>query len=274
MALFAVNTGCRDREICGLRWEWEVKVPELETIVFIIPGAHVKNGRDRLVVLNRIALSIVESRRGKHPTHVFAIFRGGRYKGCSTPPGRRPGNGQTCPGSASTTSSTPSAGVCVLQVSLSRIARTLLGHRSGRITTHYSAAELGRLIEAAGNGCRPERKEGRNWLFSGVKLGNRIHAKLPHGSRRENLETSQVIENAWLGEPGFEPGPTESESAVLPLNYSPMRGRHWHTPRDPPVTPAHLGHQPANVKAAKSARHRHCLGTNAAVTGSAARPPP
>jgi len=27
--------------------------------------------------------------------------------------------------------------------------RDLLGHRSGRITTHYSAAELGRLIEAA-----------------------------------------------------------------------------------------------------------------------------
>ncbi len=24
------------------------------------------------------------------------------------------------------------------------------------------------------------------------------------------------------GEPGFEPGPTESESVVLPLNYSPM----------------------------------------------------
>ncbi len=26
MALFAVNTGCRDAEICGLRWEWEVQV--------------------------------------------------------------------------------------------------------------------------------------------------------------------------------------------------------------------------------------------------------
>ena len=28
MALFAVNTGCRDREICQLRWEWEVRIPE------------------------------------------------------------------------------------------------------------------------------------------------------------------------------------------------------------------------------------------------------
>jgi integrase len=26
MALFAVNTGCRDGEICNLRWEWEVEV--------------------------------------------------------------------------------------------------------------------------------------------------------------------------------------------------------------------------------------------------------
>ncbi|MFC1323923.1 MAG: tyrosine-type recombinase/integrase [gamma proteobacterium symbiont of Ctena orbiculata] len=29
----------------------------------------------------------------------------------------------------------------------------LLGHRSGRITTHYSAAELSRLIEAADSVC-------------------------------------------------------------------------------------------------------------------------
>jgi len=38
----------------------------------------------------------------------------------------------------------------------------LLGHRSGRITTHYSAAELSRLIEAAERVCehrgeQPER---------------------------------------------------------------------------------------------------------------------
>ena len=25
MALFPVNTGCRDAEICGLRWAWEIK---------------------------------------------------------------------------------------------------------------------------------------------------------------------------------------------------------------------------------------------------------
>jgi len=29
MALFKVNTGCREQEVCRLKWEYEVKVPEL-----------------------------------------------------------------------------------------------------------------------------------------------------------------------------------------------------------------------------------------------------
>src|SRR5215831_9993068 len=72
MALFAVNTGCRDAEICGLRWDWEVEVPALGTSVFIIPGARVKNGDDRLIVLNSTARSVVQGRRRSHATHVFS----------------------------------------------------------------------------------------------------------------------------------------------------------------------------------------------------------
>ena len=44
-----------------------MKVPALDTSVFIIPGERVKNGDERLVVLNRAAKSVVESQRGKHP---------------------------------------------------------------------------------------------------------------------------------------------------------------------------------------------------------------
>jgi len=57
MALFKVNTGTREHEVLSLRWDWEVKVPELETSVFVVPRAHVKNGMERVVVLNRIARS-------------------------------------------------------------------------------------------------------------------------------------------------------------------------------------------------------------------------
>ena len=73
MALFKVNTGCREEEVCGLRWDYEVKVPELETSVFIIPGDKVKNAQDRLVVLNRVARSVVEAQRGIHPEYLFVF---------------------------------------------------------------------------------------------------------------------------------------------------------------------------------------------------------
>src|SRR3984885_14614873 len=71
MALFKVNTGTREQEVCGLKWSHEVKVPEYDTSVFLIPAERVKNAEERLVVLNRVARSIIDSLRGKHPDCVF-----------------------------------------------------------------------------------------------------------------------------------------------------------------------------------------------------------
>jgi integrase len=71
MALFKVNTGTPEMEVCGFRWEWEVPVPELDTSVFIIPEDRVKNGEERLLVLNRVARSVIEDVRGEHPEFVF-----------------------------------------------------------------------------------------------------------------------------------------------------------------------------------------------------------
>ena len=73
MALFKVNTGTRDKEVCFLRWEWEVRVPELDTSVFIIPADRVKNGEERLVVLNRVARSVIDGVRGEHADYVFTL---------------------------------------------------------------------------------------------------------------------------------------------------------------------------------------------------------
>lgn len=76
MALFAVNTGCRDKEVCRLRWEWEIEVPIPEIgSVFIIPGEYTKNGEDRLVVLNHTAREVINRKRGQNTTFVFT-FRG------------------------------------------------------------------------------------------------------------------------------------------------------------------------------------------------------
>jgi len=41
------------------------------TSVFLIPGNNVKNGDDRLVVLNKVSRSVVNARRGKHRKYVF-----------------------------------------------------------------------------------------------------------------------------------------------------------------------------------------------------------
>jgi integrase len=78
MALFAVNTGCRDQVVCGLRWEWEKPVAELVTCVFTVPKERtgVKNGEDFLVVLNRIAGQVIEEQRGIHPEFVFVNSKG------------------------------------------------------------------------------------------------------------------------------------------------------------------------------------------------------
>ncbi len=47
-------------------------MPSLKTFVNIVPGEFVKNGDERLVVLNDIAISVVNVCHGKYPTHVFA----------------------------------------------------------------------------------------------------------------------------------------------------------------------------------------------------------
>jgi integrase len=184
MALFKVNTGCREQEVCGLLWDYEVKVPEFETSVFIIPSDRVKNGEERLVVLNRVARSVVEGQRGVHPTHVFAR----RYKNGSAEPVTKMNNtawkrareqaadiwlegaGESAP------EGFRRVRVHDLKHTFGRRLRAagvsyedrqdLLGHKSGRITTHYSSAELKNLIEAADKVCggEPHNSPAITWL--------------------------------------------------------------------------------------------------------------
>jgi len=148
MALFKVNTGCREQEVCQLRWEWEIEVPELGTSVFLIPEEKVKNGEERLVVLNSVAKSVIENLRGQHPVYVF-IYSGRRQKKMNNTGWQH----------ARARAGLSQVRVHDLKHTFGRRLRAagvsfedrqdLLGHRSGRITSHYSAAELTSLIEAA-----------------------------------------------------------------------------------------------------------------------------
>jgi integrase len=67
MALFAVNTGLRDSNVCGLQWTWEVAVPEVRRSVFVIPPEAFKTKRSHVVILNDVAWSIAEAQRSLHP---------------------------------------------------------------------------------------------------------------------------------------------------------------------------------------------------------------
>lgn len=148
MALFAVNTGCRDQEICRLQWNWQVAVPELNTSVFIIPGNFVKNRQHRLVILNQQAKQVIEAQRGIHPIFVFTY----RHKPLS-----RMLNSAWL--NARTKANLPHVRVHDLKHTFGRRLRAanvsyedrqdLLGHKSQRITTHYSSAELANLLAAA-----------------------------------------------------------------------------------------------------------------------------
>lgn len=152
MALFAVNTGCRDQEICGLRWDWEVKVPTMpHLLVFVIPAEYVKNGDDRLVVCNDEAKAVVEAQRGCHPEYVF-VYRGRRIhhmlnKGWRS---RREKTGIDV--RVHDLKHTFGERLRAADVSFED-RQDLLGHRSERITTHYSSADLQKLYVAANKAC-------------------------------------------------------------------------------------------------------------------------
>ncbi len=153
MALFAVNTGCRKQEVCQLRWDWEMKIPEApHLMVFVVPSVFVKNGEDRLVICNQIARSVIESQRGKHVTRVFT-YRSKPIAEMNTTAWR----------SARKRANLVCVRVHDLKHTLGRRLRAagvsvedrqdLLGHRSERMTTHYSAAELENLHKAANKIC-------------------------------------------------------------------------------------------------------------------------
>lgn len=92
MALFDLNTGVRDEVVCNLRWQWEVKIPQLEIITFIVPPDNVKGRKGkkhaRVLVCNSVAKDIIEQVRGQHPEFVF-VYQHNRYRSGSLGTRRR-----------------------------------------------------------------------------------------------------------------------------------------------------------------------------------------
>jgi integrase len=134
--------------------------------VFVVPRELVKNKEDRLIVLNKVARSVIDGVRGKHAQRVFA-YRGRPMQRIGDSGWQRArkraseryatGLGSACPDGFRR------CRVHDLKHTFGRRLRAagvsfedrqdLLGHKNGNITTEYSAPELASLIEASNRVC-------------------------------------------------------------------------------------------------------------------------
>lgn len=157
MALFAVNSGARDENVCGLRWKWEHPVPEVGRSVFVIPAAEFKSRRDHVLILNDVAWSIVEAQRGRHAEFVFAYQRPAGKTGKGTyEPHRVDTMNNTAWQRARREAGMPWAKVhCLRHTFATRLRAAevskedraaLLGHAIDSMPEHYAAADVARLI--------------------------------------------------------------------------------------------------------------------------------
>ena len=150
LALFAVNTGLREREICHLRWEWEQFDPESGIRFFMIPREEQKNWEHRIVILNSIAEAIVLKNRGIHSRYVFSYngerfekinatsFKQARIRAAKKKSDIR----KICVHSFRVTFSTRLRAALVPEED----RKELMGHVSNRsMTTYYSLPDLSRL---------------------------------------------------------------------------------------------------------------------------------
>ena len=188
MALFAVNTGLRDSNVCGLQWQWEVAVPEVGRSVFVIPPEAFKTKRPHVVVLNDVAWSIVEAQRSLHPIWVFP------YRG-------RPINTMNNNGwqRARREAGLPLVRVHDLRHSFACRLRAagvsaedreaLLGHANHSMAGHYASADVGRLLTQV------------NLLLN--RCGTRSVLRIADSERGTMREKAPTQSHSNKGGPGF-----------------------------------------------------------------------
>lgn len=162
MALFSLNTGARDENVCGLRWAWERQVPEVGRSVFVVPASEFKGKRDHVLILNDVAWRIVEAERGKHKEFVF-VYRRERVKHLDREPAmqyHRIGTmNNTAFQSAREAAGLPMVRVHDFRHTYGQRLRDagvhkedrdlLLGHASGEMSDLYATATVARLVELA-----------------------------------------------------------------------------------------------------------------------------
>ena len=180
MVLFDLNTGARDAVVCGLKWEWEISIPELGVSVFDIPRENVKGRkRGRVLVCNTVAQSIIEGQRGKDDEYVFP-YRGHRIETMNNNAWHR----------ARKLAGIPDLHIHDLRHTVGMRLREagireetiadILWHARLGMTAHYSVVQIDELMEALNRITDEGRRVNRSLaMIRREQLGNQSPRKVP-----------------------------------------------------------------------------------------------
>ena len=162
IALFALHTGLRDKELTHLSWADELQ-SEQGCLKFWLPAEHAKNGRARLVVCNSVARELVEARRGVTKDYIFEHHEGKARARISSGSGWRGARRRAVRMLEEVTGKPATDGfkslhfhdlrhtfgshLMAAEVSYD-VRRQILGHKDGDITAHYCKVPTTQLIDA------------------------------------------------------------------------------------------------------------------------------
>jgi integrase len=187
MVLFAVNTGLRESNVCGLQWTWEVPVHEIGRSVFVIPPEAFKSKRAHVAILNDVAWSIIEAQRGQHPIWVFpyrgkavATMNNTAWQRARREVGLQPVRIHDL--RATFACRLRAAGVPVED------REVLLGHANHSMAGHYASADVGRLLKQANLVLnREETRTVFRVAIAGAGLWIKGPAEVPQHHKRPRL---------------------------------------------------------------------------------------
>lgn len=157
MCLFKVNTGCREQEVCQLRWDWFDNSTYPGVWFFALPLEIVKN-RDhvdegRPVLLNDIAKEVIRKQIGNDSEWVFPhpeTEQPIKQMNCTAYQTARERATRILPGIKLTNihALKHTYGARLKAAGISKDdRRDLLGHKNGDVTDLYCAKELTRMLE-------------------------------------------------------------------------------------------------------------------------------
>lgn len=179
MVLFDLNAGVRENVVCQMRWDWEIQVPIRPGVVvsvFVVPRQFVKGRkRERIIVCNSVAQSVIEAQRGRHKERVFTYYRAAKAD-TRKPVTHRPvasmnntawqrARDEAGLGDLHVHDIRHTVGMRLREAGVSeRTQDEILWHKNGGMTNHYAVAMVAELYDALERIKEPSSWESQNIL--------------------------------------------------------------------------------------------------------------